>query len=55
MTYRVFSRRTGTCLAKCKTIKGARRARNRLDLEYGANIHYIMATSHDGQMSQCVG
>lgn len=41
----VFNRRTGTCVAKCKTRKEARRAVDRRDNEYGAYVHYIVDTS----------
>lgn len=39
----IFNRVTGTCVAKCKSKDGARRARDKRDLEYGAAVHYIRA------------
>lgn len=45
--YYIFNRRTGTCVAKCKTIKGARRAVDRRDNNYGAYVHYIVDGSNN--------
>lgn len=48
ITYRVFNRRTGSHVATCTTLKGARRAVDRRDNEYGAYVHYIIQTDENG-------
>lgn len=48
MTYRIFNRRTGSHVATCKTLKGARRAVDRRDNAYGAYVHYIIETDAAG-------
>lgn len=41
MTYLVINIRTGAIVARCKTLTGARRSRDRKDNEYGAYAHRV--------------
>lgn len=43
MTYLVINIRTGDIVARCKTLTGARRSRDRRDNGYGAYVHRVQA------------